>query len=146
MALNKDFYDEIYKKEQKLIELIEKNLLNIYYINYSLNYKKKLEELTYEYNLTNNKMIGQTIEEIKVIINKIDELEEIYRKGNEINIKELLPLFLINKTFNNIEYKKTEIQTKKEFLQQLKNNYVIIPQKNEEEYLYDDFPDDVKVK
>ena len=146
MALNKDFYDEIHKKEQKLIELIEKNLLNIYYINYSLNYKKKLEELTYEYNLTNNKMIGQTIEEIKVIINKIDELEEIYRKGNEINIKELLPLFLINKTFNNIEYKKTEIQTKKEFLQQLKNNYVIIPQKNEEEYLYDDFPGDIKVK
>ena len=146
MALENNFYQEINNKEQKWIELIENNLLNIYYFEAELDpfYIKKLEELTYEYNLTNSKFIGLVKEEVSAILLKLEELENAYRAGKEINIKSLIPLFLTNKFINNVVKEDNNdlknLKIRKEVLQSIKSG--IKKENIQDDYLYDDFPEE----
>lgn len=102
MALENNFYDEIQNKEEVWMQQIQNNLLNIYYVKIELKkfYNEKLEKLRYEYNQTGNKLIEQIMTEIGVIVNKISELELEYNNGNQIDLKTLIPLFLLNKLNN----------------------------------------------
>jgi len=146
MALENNFYQEIQDKEKKWIELIEKNLLNIYYFKVELEpfYIKKLEELTYEYDLTNNKIIGEVIDIIKSIIKKLEDFDDTYRMGKEIDIKTLVPLFLISNFNNNVKKDNNDLQRlqiRKQVLEAVKNHYDNNNNRNlQDDYLYDDFP------
>ncbi|MBR6690443.1 MAG: hypothetical protein IKL65_03840 [Bacilli bacterium] len=157
MALDNNFYQEIYINEQKWIGLIESNLLNIYYFNVELVpfYKKKLEELIYEYNLTENKIIEQIIEEVKCIIQKLEEFDAAYRMGNLISTKSLIPLFLVSKFNNNGQKAEVpeldRLEIRKQVLTAIRDHYTekkrekleynYSKKENEQDdYLYEDFP------
>ena len=165
MALEKNFYQEIQEKEQLWIELINKKLMNIYFFNAELVpfYNKKLEQLNKEYDSTNNKIIGQIIEEIKYIIVKLNEFDETYRLGETIDIKSLIPLFLTSKLNNEkqvdnnssvVDLSKKEkkldnnqnierLQIRKQILNAMKNYYQETHINNElPDYIYDDFPEE----
>lgn len=112
MALKKNFYNEIFEQEQKWIEFIDNNLLNSIYCDLSLKpfYTKKRNELEIEYKSNRNIILGQVLILIDNIINQIDLLNEEYKKLNSVDIKTLMPLFLINQ-MNNISQKE-EINSK----------------------------------
>ncbi|MBE6139061.1 MAG: hypothetical protein E7174_00950 [Firmicutes bacterium] len=154
MALNNDFYSEIFTNEQKWIELINSKLLNIIYCNLALKpfYLEKKSVLEQEYNLTNNKIIGQILSVLDNIINKIDSLDEAYKNNQNTNIKELIPLFLATQ-MNNIYQKQDNntitvsdrLQIKKQVLENEVMNYDRTILDNED-YVYDDFPEEIKTK
>lgn len=108
MALKSDFYNEIFKKEQMWIDLINEELLNSIYCNLTLKpfYMQKKQELEQEYNATNNPIIGEIIPIIDNILQKISLFNEQYRSSKQVNINEMLPLFLTSQMNNTAE--KTE--------------------------------------
>lgn len=151
MALENNFYQEIHIKEQKWIELIEKNLLNIYYFEAELLpfYTKKVKELTYEYNLTNNSILGEIIQILNNIIKRIEELGNAYRSGLVIDTTTLVPLFLTSNFNNNIKKENTDdlqkLYIRKQVLNAIKDHYSLKNnKKTDDDYLYDDFPEEVK--
>lgn len=154
MALNNDFYSEIFTNEQKWIELINSKLLNIIYCNLALKpfYLEKKSVLEQEYNLTNNKIIGQILSVLDNIINKIESLDEAYKNNQNTDIKELIPLFLATQ-MNNIYQKQDNntitvsdrLQIKKQVLENEVMNYDRTILDNED-YVYDDFPEEIKTK
>jgi len=136
MALNKNFYKTICYKEQNWINMLDRNLLNIYYLpELRQFYFEKQEQLNYEVNLTGNEFLKNILLSINQIIEKIDYLMNQDKKGNHVNIKELRDLFFINKLTNNItSSNKTNIETKKNNLYELR-----MKQFGEE---YQDYTDD----
>lgn len=152
MALKRDFYAEIFEKEEKWIELINKNLLNSIYCTLTLKpfYVNKREMLNKEYELTNNELLGQVLNSIDQILNKIEYFNNQYIKFQNISISDLLPLFLINKMNNSL--KKEDITLNNEELNKLNIKRAILNEKlykyrmsnnnnNLQDYVYDDFPD-----
>lgn len=149
MALEKNFYQEIQIKEQEWIELINKKLMNIYFFNAELVpfYNSKLEQLNKEYESTNNKIIGQIIEEINCIIVKLNEFDELYRSGKTIDINSLIPLFFTSKINNETQIDNNQnierLQIKKQILSAMKDYYIETQVHSElPDYLYDDFPEE----
>jgi len=147
MALKNDFYNEIFINEQKWIEYINKNLLNSVYFNLTLKpfYTEKKQELENEYSLTNNEIIGNIINIIDGIINKIEVFVEQYKNGESVDTDSLIPLFLTTQMNNNSKNVKKdeidELKTQKLILEnQIKNYNKTIS--NSEDYLYDDFPEE----
>lgn len=102
MALKDNFYNEIFEKEQKWIELINLNLLNSIYCNLTLKpfYLDKKSELEREYNKVNNEIMRQIISIINNIINKIDIYNMQYKNNEFVDIKSLIPLFLMTQMNN----------------------------------------------
>ena len=100
MALSTDFYSEIFKNEQKWIEYINSNFINITYCKLELRpfYIDKKNILEKEYEATNNQILGQVLNVIDKIINKLDFIINEYQ--NE-DIKALESLFLVNQMNNN---------------------------------------------
>lgn len=154
MALDNNFYNEIFKKEAYWTELAKKGLLNIYYLNGKNSIKEfylnKKAELEAEYKLTNNQIQEQFLNIIISIIDKIGILTDEYREGNNIDITSLTTIFLSNQMNNNEnkEVKQTNTnKIKKEILEKLRNMYVA-DKRNEDDpnydYLYEDFPDKQK--
>jgi len=147
MALNNNFYDEIFEKEKYWIELASKNLLNIYYLNgrngikeFYLNKKK---ELSLEYKLTNNEIMGKFLEIINNILSHIDYLTDEYRNGELININSLVNLFLYNQMNNNVnENKKSNeiirLQMERQILQNLRKKYRNQNDEYATDYLYEE--------
>lgn len=141
MALNTNFYEEIYEKENTWIDVIKSNLMNIYYLPELRDfYFKKQERLSYEFELTGNEIIKTFSNAISTIIIKIDCLINEDRKGNIVNINEICDYFLINKLNNNMTYtssdKLNKITNNKNNLYELRKKIV---DENLEDYIDDDF-------
>lgn len=154
MALEKNFYNEIFEREQKWSELINSNLLNSVYCNLTLKpfYVEKRKELKEEYDQTKNEIIKQIILIINDIINEIDLFNYQYVNYKKPNISSLLSLFLITK-MNNVKQKENKaIERKSENIDKLKNEKQILQDqinnynrdiKEIEDYVYDDFPEEI---
>lgn len=147
MALKNNFYNEIFANEQKWIELINKNLLNSIYCNLALKpfYLKKRKEIEAEFEATNNQMLKQILSVIDSIINKIEEFNEQYENSKFVDIKTLLPLFLSNQMSNSNQNENESIgllRKKKQILEDKIRSYINEKTSNENDYLYEDFPDE----
>lgn len=141
MALNTNFYEEIYEKEKTWIDIIKSNLMNIYYLPELRDfYFKKQERLNYEFELTGNEFIKAFSNAITTIIIKINYLIDEDKKGNIVNINEICNYFLINKLNNNMSYtnsdKLNKITNNKNNLYELRKKIV---DENLEDYIDDDF-------
>lgn len=161
MTLDKDFKDfdfndfceYITKKEQIWLGMIKDNLLNAYYIEIALEpfYIELLDELVYKFNSTGNKYLKDMIDDIKILLNKMRELTANYRKGQDVFVEILTPLFLINKFNNNVKnednYDLQRLQIRKEVLKGVKEHYNLEKIENlQPDYLDDDFPLNTKIK
>ena len=149
MALKIDFYNEIFEKEQKWIELINSNLLNSIYCNLTLKpfYIEKKNQLEIEYNLNNNSIIGEILTLIDNIINQIELLNSQYKNNMKVDIESLLQLFVTTQMSNGSKSKKNvsrdiEIGRLQQERQFLKNEIKDFDNDNLEDYVYDDFPDE----
>lgn len=122
MALNKDFYKTICDKEQNWITMLDRNLLNVYYLSELRQFYFEIyEKLNYEVNLTGNEFLKNISLSINQMIEKIDYLMNQDKKGKYVNIKELRDLFFINKLTNNISVSnKTNIETNNNSLYKLR--------------------------
>lgn len=147
MALNNNFYDEIFEKEKYWIELASKNLLNIYYLNGKNGIKEfylnKQKELSLEYRLTKNEIMGKFLQIINNILSHIDYLTDEYRNGELIDMNSLVNLFLYNQMNNNVnETKKSNeiirLQMEKQILQNLRKKYRNQNDEYATDYLYEE--------
>lgn len=153
MALDNNFYTEIFEKEIYWTDLVDKNLLNVYYLNGKNGLKdfyiKKLEKLKYEYSLTNNEMLKKILDIINNIINEIDDITIRYKRGNKININSLPKLFLVNKMNNKVDVINDNdidrLQIKKQVLKNIRNFYSNSNRQVNDDYLYDDVMDLKKI-
>lgn len=138
MALKSNFYDEIFTNEKRWIELINQNLLNSIYCNLVLKpfYEAKKKELEQEYKLTGNKIIEQMIIAINNIITQINIFESQYKSSQNVKMQFILPLFLTNQ-MNNTNNMENRMIDNRENL----NNGIL---NSENDYMYDDFPDEIK--
>ena len=102
MALNRDFYNEIFVQEQKWSELINKGLLNSIYCNLELKpfYIKKRDEIEEVYVQNKNELLGYFLNIINKIIDKIEFFDEQYKSLKPVDIKPLKELFIINQMNN----------------------------------------------
>lgn len=158
MALNNNFYNEIFENEKYWTELASKKLLNIYYFNGKNGirefYIKKRLELDKEYQVTQNPIQGQFLNNIINIIKKIETLTREYREGKNININSLVDLFLYNQMNNNLtndsgqkisqNSNNDSIAMKKRILENLKNMYISSNDLSND--VYDDFDFDQNKK
>ena len=151
MALKNNFYNEIFEKEQKWIELINSKLLNSIYCNLTLKpfYVEKKNQLKTEYDLNNNAIIGQILTLVDNIINQIDLLNSQYKKNMTVDIKSLLPLFITTQMSNTSRIEKSvsrneeinRLQLEKEILENQIKNYSESSTEIQD-YVYDDFPNE----
>lgn len=143
MTLNDSFFNEILEKEKYWMELADKKLLNVYYLNgkggirdFYLDRIEKIEQMP-----DDNKTI---LNSINNIISKIDSLTLDYRRGNPIDLNSLIILFLSNQVNKQVEEDKKmsdveKLQIQKQVLQSLSRSY-----KNNEldkyadDYLYEE--------
>lgn len=135
MALNQKFYKEIFEKEEMWLNMIDSNLINIYYLpELKKIYEEYYKRLEYESALTGNNILKSISYAINNIIVKLDYIIEEEKKGNVINLSEIKDFFLLNLFNNNIKpiNKITGIQNHKKDLYELRNKMI-----NEE--LDDDF-------
>ena len=159
MALKNDFYNEIFEKEEKWAELVNKNLLTSIYCKFELRpfYIQKRLELEQELEKINNDKIQEDIISSMYtisgnIINKIDTFIEKYENCEFVDFNTLLPLLFINKMKNNnntyskdgselLNQQKTEI--KKAELERLRKNVIKYLTKKDKDldndYVFDDF-------
>lgn len=147
MALNNNFYNEIFENEKYWIELANKKLLNIYYLNGKNGLKEfyvnKKKELELEYKLTNNDIIKQFLDIINSIIREMEYLTDEYRKGELIDMNSLVNLFLYNQMNNNVnENKKSKdivrLQMERQILQSLRKKYRNQVDEYDTDYLYEE--------
>ena len=148
MALKKNFYNEIFDNEQNWIDLINSNLINGIYCKFNLKpfYEEKRKELEEVSNLAPNIMISQIIFVINRIINHLDLLIDEYYKSELVDVKSLLPLFLINQMNNSNQNESKDINELLEKRRILRGEISNINRDNNEceDYVYDDFPEELK--
>ncbi len=96
MALNNNFYNDIFSKEEIWKNQIKHGLLNSIYCDYDLKpfYLEKRSELESENDVSNNIMLGEILRIINQILVKIEEFHIQYKLGKSPNMDELLPIFL----------------------------------------------------
>lgn len=152
MGLKKDFYIQIFEEEQKWIELINSKLLNSVYCKYTLQpfYLNKRAELEQEYNLTKNEIIKNIINIIDSLLEQISVIHENFSLGHSIDIKTLLPLFLTTQmnsalqTEEKIDKNDQDIYRLNIKKQLLENEIRYFEQKEIDDYVYDEFPEEIK--
>ena len=136
-----DELKDIFEKEEKWIELINKNLLNVIYCNLELKpfYKKKKIDIENEYKITKNSILEQVSSVIDEILLKFDLLDDQYRKSEFTDMKSLLPLFLINQ-MNNSNQDKDSMMKLIEQKESLEKEIEIIKEQKakEEKYFYEE--------
>ena len=141
MALNKNFYNEIYKKETMWIDMLKLNLINVYYLSEIKEfYQEKQKRLNYEYELTGNSIMKSISFVLNNIIVKLDFFINEDKKGKIIRLTELNNLFLINVLNNNLapvnKKNPSEMKQGKKSLYELRNK---ITGQDNEDYIDDDF-------
>ena len=141
MALKNNFYDEIYDEERNWIDMIDSNLLNVYYLlELRKFYYERQVIISDEYKLTLNPFMKSIWSILNNIVEKLDFIESEYKKGKRVNISELKKFFVINIINNNIPVvnKKNvnQIQQDKKSLYDLRKQ--VIGEMNED-YIDDDF-------
>jgi len=149
MALKNEFYSEIFINEQKWIELINSKLLNSVYLKHTLHpfYLEQKRSIKQEYFLTKNEY-DRFIYIIDSIIEHIELLYEQFNVGQIVDINSLIPFFLtsqINNTHRMTERTAqiNELQIRKQLLQNEIRNFdrTVV---NDDDYVYDDFPEEIK--
>lgn len=143
MYLN-DFCKEILEREKEWIDLSDRNLLNIYYMNGKDGlkefYSSKKDEL--QKNSSNSKVANQLVNMIDNILNKIDYITQNYRNGNKININELVNLFLIYVLSGDEKNKTSDLNVlTNKALESLEGNSILPKEEFDDDYLYDDVLD-----
>lgn len=104
MALTNSFYEEIYNEEKNWMELLDSNLLNVYYLSELRKfYYEKQIVVSYEYKLTLNPIMKSIWIVLNTMVEKLDFIESEYKKGKRVNINDLKNYFLINRLKNNID-------------------------------------------
>ena len=153
MDLRQNFYAEIFEHEQKWIELINSKLLNSTYCKYKLQpfYLEKKETVKEEYFLTRNEY-DKFIDIIDSIIEQIEVFYQQFKSGQKVDIRLLQSLFFVTRMCktqkeeeNNSEIRQeiNELQIRKQLLEnEIRNFDKNIS--NEEDYVYDDFPEEVR--
>ena len=100
MDIDVKFYTDIFDKELYWTDLASKNLLNIYYINGTDGLKDfYIEKLNILSNI-NKPKIKFIIDMINEILDEINVLTDTYNSGKDININNLVSLFIINQITN----------------------------------------------
>lgn len=150
MALNNNFYSEIFDKENYWTELIDKKLMNIYYLNKSDGpltfYQNKKNQLKIEYDESRNEIIKNFLLSIDNIINKINTLTNDYRTGKQIDFNELKTMFIVNQMNNKSDDKNNDINlTRQKVLDSLNQSIKKESQENNP-YMFDDFFDETRKK
>ena len=137
MELKQNFYDEINEKEEIWIELLDLNLLNVYYLPIlkKFYYETQLK-LNHEYELTLNPIIRSMIHLLDNIMIKIDCIIEEDKSGIPVNITDLKNYFLINRLSNNISNDEKGIIVDNNGMYRLRKKY---DSEGLEEYTDDDF-------
>ena len=106
MNLNDDFCKEIFKREKEWINLANKNLLNVYYINGRNGlrefYESKKIELQENYSAT-SKLVKTITDMINNILLKIDVVTNEHKDGKRIDMKCITDLFLLYQLNDNKE-------------------------------------------
>ena len=141
MALDKNFYSEIYEKETMWIDMLKSNLMNVYYLpEIKKFYIEKQAVLDYEFQLTRNDIMRSISFALNNIIVKIDDFIKEDKKGTVIILEDLIDLFLINIFNKNMPIiNKSDInitQQNKKSLYELRKK---ITDQNNEDYIDDDF-------
>lgn len=138
MALNNNFYREIFEKEEYWIKLINMNLLNAYYLSELKDfYSKKQSELLQEQGIMNNEFLKNILNMINKALYDIEVIMNENKKGNKVSIASLQNSFLINKMNNNVkEDNISEIR--------IETNTSSVQPVLEDEYLCDEFDEEVK--
>ena len=126
MALKNNFYNEIFSKEKKWIELINSGLMNPIYCNLELRsfYLEKKHEIEEEYKVTNNQMLSQVLIVIQDIIKNIDLIVNEYNNNGTYDTKILLPIFLTNQ-MNNVNQPCDKKEQEVEESEELEENYYL---------------------
>jgi len=142
MNLNDDFCKEIFKREKEWINLANKNLLNVYYINGRNGlrefYESKKVELQENYSAT-SKLVKTITGMINNILLKIDYVTNEHKDGKRIDMKCITDLFLLYQLNDNKEdnrYNLVELQAKA--LEKLEGNFILPREEYDDDYLYDD--------
>lgn len=142
MNLNDDFCKEIFKREKEWINLANKNLLNVYYINGRNGlrefYESKKIELQENYSAT-SKLVKTMTDMINNILLKIDFVTNEHKDGKRIDMKCITDLFLLYQLNDNKEdnrYNLVELQAKA--LEKLEGNFILPREEYDDDYLYDD--------
>ena len=95
MALKSNFYDEIFKEEKNWIEMLDSNLLNVYYLVELRNFYYERQIIVgREYNLSLNPVMKSIWVVLNNMVEKLDRIEADYKIGKRININELKNYFL----------------------------------------------------
>lgn len=142
MNLNDDFCKEIFKREKEWINLANKNLLNIYYMNGRNGlrefYESKKLELQENYS-SNSKLVKTITGMINNILLKIDYVTNEHKDGKRVDVKCITDLFLLYQLNDNKEdnrYNLVELQAKA--LEKLEGNFILPREEYDDDYLYDD--------
>lgn len=134
MALNNNFYIEIFENEKQWLDFLNLNLLNVYYLPQLRDfYLKKQNEILQEKNITNNEFLKNILNMINEMLDNINMIIESHKNGIDVDVKILSNCFLINQMNNNVK----------------SDNEVTIVQLNddipiEDDYLCDEFDEEVK--
>ncbi len=101
MALNSDFYMDIFKKEAYWTQLAKDKLLNVYYLDKIKSfYQDKKNYINKELESTNSVLLNNFFQMMDDIIKKIDLVTTNYRKGLKVDINSIVNLFISNKMNN----------------------------------------------
>ncbi len=120
----KNIYEEIFEKEKYLIELASHKLLNIYYLRDNDELKNfYLDKLnTFENEYEKNDLIKEVIVVINNIINKIDELNDSYNSGSEVDANSISKYFLYSQLNSKLD--KDNILLREQVLKNVSKNTI----------------------
>lgn len=150
MALSNNFYSEIFDKENYWTELIDKKLMNIYYLNKSDGpltfYQNKKNQLKIEYDESRNEIIKNFLLTIDNIINEINILINTYRTGKQVDFNNLKTMFIVNQMNNKSDDKSNDINLTRQKVLDSLNQSIKKEQEENNSYMFDDFFDETRKK
>lgn len=143
MVLKSNFYEQIYEQENIWLEMIDNNLLNVYYLTELKRfYTERQLSLSCEYELTLDHITEIILFLLSNIIEKIDYIIDEDKNGNFVDLSQLKNYFLISQlSRTNVEYiskiaKTVKTSKRERNIYDLRNKVI---DETLEDYLDDDF-------